>query len=77
MWGLDLVGMMPKTSLKNCYVIVAIDYDTRFVVAKPVRAAMATNLISFLLENIHHFGTPRKLIMDHGSALLVKNYRPF
>ena len=35
-WGVDFVGPLPKTAFGNLFIITAIDYSTRWVVAKAV-----------------------------------------
>lgn len=48
------------------------------MVAWPVKAATATNLISFMLRHVfHHFGIPHKLIMDYGSAMMAHTFLTF
>lgn len=53
-----------QTSKHYLYLVVAINYATRFVGAHPVKTATASNLDSFLNgQVIQRFGIPQKLII--------------
>ena len=47
-WGLDLIGVLPKTKRGNKWVVTAVDYATRWPVAKALTKAMAENLADFV-----------------------------
>ena len=69
-WGLDFVG--PFTPAATCtgnkYILVATDYCTKLVEAKPLRENTATVTTKFLYEYIWcRFGYPIELISDQGS----------
>ena len=71
-WGIDFMGPFP-TSYSNSYILVAVDYVSRWVEA----IATATNdnkvVISFLRRNIFsRFGVPRALISDGGTHFCNK-----
>ncbi|XP_052118993.1 uncharacterized protein LOC127748473 [Arachis duranensis] len=71
-WGQDFMGPFP-TSYLNSYILVAVNYVSRWVEA----IATATNdnkvVISFLRRNIFsRFRVPRALISDGGSHFCNK-----
>ena len=71
-WGIDWVGPLPITKNGNSYVITAIDYATRWVVALAVPEVNQNVLAKFLYAKILlQFGTPFELISDRGSAFLA------
>ncbi|GAU40251.1 hypothetical protein TSUD_219620 [Trifolium subterraneum] len=66
-WGIDFVGPFPS-SLSNEYILVAVDYVSKWVEAIASPKADGKTVIKFLKKNIFtRFGTPRVLISDGGS----------
>jgi hypothetical protein len=66
-WGIDFVGPFPP-SYGNEYMLVAVDYVSKWVEAIASPRADAKTVIIFLKKNIFsRFGTPRVLISDRGS----------
>ncbi|KAL5550248.1 hypothetical protein UlMin_000424 [Ulmus minor] len=65
-WGIDFMGPFPS-SHSNKYILVGVDYVSKWVeaVALPTNDAMV--VINFLKKNIFsRFGTPRAIISDGG-----------
>ena len=50
--GIDIVGPLPKTSKNNHYIVVAIDYLTKWPEAKALPSATTTQVDTFIYENI-------------------------
>lgn len=71
-WGIDYVGPIhPSSSRHNAYIILAVDYLTKWVEAKAVKIADKKTTAKFLFENIFsRFGVPRVLISDRGTHFL-------
>jgi len=66
-WGIDFVGPFPF-SFANEYILLAIDYVSKWVEAIASPKADSKTVIKFLKKNIFtRFGTPRVLISDGGS----------
>ncbi|KAG2381148.1 uncharacterized protein HKW66_Vig0254650 [Vigna angularis] len=66
-WGIDFVGPLPS-SYTNEYILVAVDYVSKWVEAVACQKNDATTVIKFLRKNIFsRFGVPRILISDGGS----------
>ena len=57
--GIDLIGPFPKSALGNKYVIVAVDYFTKWVIVKAVPKAT----IDFVQEVRHRCALPKKLFI--------------
>ncbi|XP_052731916.1 uncharacterized protein LOC128196116 [Vigna angularis] len=80
-WGIDFVGPLPS-SYTNEYILVAVDYVSKWVEAVACQKNDATTVIKFLRKNIFsRFGVPRILISDGGSHFcnyqlekVLKNY---
>ena len=55
----------------NKYILVAIDYCTKWVEAKALQDNIIASIAKFLYENIMvHFGCPIKLVSDQGMHFL-------
>ena len=67
-WGIDIIGKIsPKSSNGNEYILVAIDYFTKWVeVASYARLAKARVAKFIKLHNIYRYGVPHELISDKG-----------
>ena len=66
-WGMDFIGPL-QSFYSNEYIILVVDYVTKWVEAIVVQHADAKTVICFLKKNIlSRFGTPRVLISDGGS----------
>ena len=66
-WGIDFMGHFPK-SYGNEYILVAVDYVSKWVEAIALPTNDARVVIKFLKKNIFtRFGTPRALISDGGT----------
>src|SRR6266498_4290334 len=64
-WGIDIVGPLTETSRGNKYIVVAIDYFTKYPKARALANANARNVANFLYEDIIcKHGCPRKIISD-------------
>lgn len=72
MWGIDYIGPVHPTSpRKMAYIIIAVDYLTKWAEAKAVKVANAVTTAAFLHENvIVRFGVPKVLVSDRGSHFL-------
>jgi hypothetical protein len=77
MWGIDFMGLFQKS--QDCkYILVAIDYVSKWVEALPCRAT-DTRLARKMFHEVifPHFGTPRMVISDGGSHFIDKTFRAF
>ncbi|XP_022040895.1 protein NYNRIN-like [Helianthus annuus] len=67
-WAVDIVGPFPLAPGKLEYLIVAIDYFTKWVEAKPLAKITAENAKKFLWGHIVcRFGLPLYLVSDNGT----------
>src|SRR6266545_1940755 len=67
-WGIDIVGPLTETSRGNKYIVVAIDYFTKYPEARVLANANAKNVANFIYEDIiSRHGCPRKILSDRGT----------
>ena len=66
-WGIDFMGSFPS-SFGNEYILLAVDYVSKWVEAIPSRTNDAKVVMKFLRENIFaRFGMLRTIISDQGT----------
>ena len=71
-WGIDFMGPFPPSYGKN-YILVAVDYVSKWVEAVALPTNDAKVVVTFLKNNIFsRFGVPRALISDEGTHFLNK-----
>ena len=76
-WGIDYMG--PFVRSQECeYILVAVDYVSKWVEAMPCRAADAKHARKMFHEIMFpRFGTPRMVISDGGSHFIDSAFRNF
>nr|GEV64114.1 reverse transcriptase domain-containing protein [Tanacetum cinerariifolium] len=65
-WGIDLMRPFPS-SRENRYILVAVDYLSKWVKAKALPTNDACVVVKFLKSLFARFGTPRAIISDCGT----------
>ena len=78
-WGLDFIEPInPTFSAFHQYIIIATDYFTKWLEAKPMKKKTSEVVCKFLKENILvRFGVPVKLVMDNAtyfSSIEITNF---
>ncbi|PKU59564.1 hypothetical protein MA16_Dca028568 [Dendrobium catenatum] len=77
-WGTDIIGPIePPSSLGHRFILAATDYFSKWAEAIPLREVKLDNVMKFFRDNIvYHFGVPRQIISDNGTAFKsIKIYR--
>nr|GFA73241.1 reverse transcriptase domain-containing protein [Tanacetum cinerariifolium] len=65
-WGIDFMGLFPS-SKGNKYILVAVDYLSKWVEAKALPTNDARVVVKFLKSLFSRFGTPKAIISDRGT----------
>ncbi|GJZ50661.1 reverse transcriptase domain-containing protein [Tanacetum coccineum] len=70
-WGLDILGPLSEGPGRLKYIIVAIDYFTKWMEANPLAKISSKEVKKFVWENIVcRFGLPRIIVTDNGTQLV-------
>jgi hypothetical protein len=74
-WGVDFMGPIPMS--EQCeYILVAVDYVSKWVETLPCVAADSRNSKKMFQEIIFpRFGVPRVVISDGGSHFIDRTFR--
>ncbi|PWA99517.1 hypothetical protein CTI12_AA005950 [Artemisia annua] len=70
-WGIDFMGPFPP-SKGNKYILVAVDYVSKWAEAKALATNDARVVVKFLKQLFSRFGTPKALISDRGTHFCNK-----
>jgi len=78
-WGLDFIGQINSPSSKgHRFVLVAIDYFTKWTEAVPLKNITHREVIEFITKHIIHiFGIPQTLTIDQDPSFISKEVRAF
>ncbi|XP_057803385.1 uncharacterized protein LOC131018688 [Salvia miltiorrhiza] len=67
-WGIDIVGKLPTAPGGKCFLIVAVDYFSKWVEAEAVAKIDEVTVERFIWRNICcRFGVPRIIVSDNGT----------
>ena len=77
-WGIDLLGPFPKADGQLKYLVVAIDYSTKWIEAEPLAKITAKNILHFFKRNIlARFGVPALVISDNGTQFTDQIFQDY
>uniref|UniRef100_A0A2N9FIS9 Uncharacterized protein n=1 Tax=Fagus sylvatica TaxID=28930 RepID=A0A2N9FIS9_FAGSY len=77
-WGLDIMGPFPIGRRQLKFLVVAIDYFTKWVEAEPLATITERNIQNFVWKAvICRFGIPRVLVSDNGKQFDNPRFRQF
>ena len=66
-WGIDAIGPVPRASSGKRFIIMGVDYMTRWVEAIATSSVTAKEVARFVYENICcRFGVPLEILADRG-----------
>ena len=71
MWGIDVIrAIEPKASNGHCFILVAIDYFTKWVEVASYASVTWSMVVRFIKkEIICQYGLPRKIIIENATNL--------
>jgi hypothetical protein len=77
-WGLDLLGPLPPVQRNLKYVVVAVEYFSKWIEAKPLATITSVTVQKFFWQNIVcHFGVPKAITVDNGTQFDAKAFKDF
>ena len=75
LWEIDFMGPFPPSDGKE-YILVAVDYVSKWVEAIPIRTNDPQEVLQFITRCIFaHYGCPRAIIIDDGSHFINSHFR--
>lgn len=77
-WGMDILGPFPEATGQRKFLIVAIDYFTKWVEAEALAKITGQNIVDFVWKNIFfRFGVPHTVITDNGKKFDCAKFKQF
>ena len=77
-WGLDILGPLPIGKGQCKFIIVAVDYFTKWAEVEPLATITEQKIRNFVWRNIIcRFGIPRALMSDNGKQFDNAKFRDF
>ena len=77
-WGLDILGPLPIGKGQCKFIIVAVDYFTKWAEAEPLATITEQKIRNFVWRAIVcRFGIPRALVSDNGKQFDNSKFRDF
>ena len=78
LWGLDILGPLPIGKGQCKFIIVAVDYFTKWAEAEPLATIIEQKIRSFVWRSIiYKFGILRALVFDNGKQFDNPKYKDF
>jgi len=75
-WGIDILGPFPKGVRQFKFLIVVVEYFTKWIEAEPVAVISGSRVREFIWKNIIcRFGVPRQIISDNGTQFACSQVR--
>ncbi|XP_057808571.1 uncharacterized protein LOC131023046 [Salvia miltiorrhiza] len=77
-WGIDIVGKLPTAPGGKCFLIVAVDYFSKWVEAEAVAKIDEVTVERFIWRNICcRYGVPRIIVSDNGTQFTGQTIEDF
>jgi hypothetical protein len=77
-WGLDLLGPLPPAQGNLKYVVVAVEYFTKWIEAKPLATITSATIQKFFWQNIVcHFGVLKAITVDNRTQFDAETFKAF
>jgi ribonuclease HI len=77
-WGLDLLGPLPPAQGNLIYVVMAVEYFSKWIEAKPLATITSATVHKFFWQNIVcRFGVPKAITVDNGTQFDAEMFKDF
>jgi hypothetical protein len=77
-WGLDLLGPLPPAQGNLRYVVVVVEYFSKWIEAKPLATITSVTVQKFFWQNIVcRFSVPKAITVDNGTHFDAETFKEF
>jgi hypothetical protein len=75
---MDIVGPLPTAQGNFKFAVVAVEYFTKWIEARPIATITSANIRKFFWQQIIcRFGMPKELTVDNGKQFDCKDFREY
>jgi transposase InsO family protein len=77
-WGMHIVGQLPTAQGNFKFAVVAVEYFTKWIEARPVTTITSATIRKFFWQQIMcRFGIPKELTIDNGNQFDCQYFREY
>ena len=77
-WGIDLIGRLPKGRGSGQYTVVAINYFTKQVEAEALTSIIPAKIREFVYKNIvYRYRVPHTIVLDNDTQFNCEEFKEF
>ncbi|KAJ3704029.1 hypothetical protein LUZ61_007734 [Rhynchospora tenuis] len=77
-WGIDLLGPFPQGQGNVKFLVVAVEYFTKWIEAKPLATISSQKVVDFVRHQIvYRYGLPHTIISDNGTQFSGAPFQDF
>jgi hypothetical protein len=77
-WGIDIVGKLAVAHGNYTFTIIAVEYFTKWVKAKPITNITSTTILKFFWQSIiYHYGVPQQITVDNAKYFYSAMFKDF
>nr|XP_025665327.1 uncharacterized protein LOC112764025 [Arachis hypogaea] len=77
-WGIDILGPFPTAPRQVKFLVVAVDYFSKWIEAQPLAKITSSQIISFVWKYIIcRFGIPGHIVTDNGRQFTDSTFKEF
>jgi ribonuclease HI/transposase InsO family protein len=77
-WGMDIVGPLPTAQGNFKFVVVAVEFFTKWIEVRPLTTITSATIRKFFWwQIICRFGVPRELAIDNGKQFDCQDFREY
>lgn len=76
--GIDIMGPFPATARQKRFLLVVVDYFTRWVELFPLKSTTSTDIANILMNEVFsRYGLPKHIVSDNGPQLISNLLKDF
>ncbi|CAF1432643.1 unnamed protein product [Rotaria sordida] len=76
--GIDIMGPLPTTARQKRFLLVVVDYFTRWIELFPLKSTTSTDMVNILMNEVFsRYGLPQHIVSDNGPQFVSNLFKNF
>ncbi|CAF4231076.1 unnamed protein product [Rotaria sp. Silwood2] len=76
--GIDIMGPLPTTARQKRFLLVVVDYFTRWIELFPLKSTTSTDMANILMNEVFsRYGLPQHIVSDNGPQFVSNLFKNF